>query len=186
MATAKPPEMQSMESADPVAAKRSRFGSKLMRLLVIGLILAAIGTGVVVWLLLQKKNELGSGEAAAADEVPAAQAVNLSKPPVFVPLDAFVVNLQPEGGERYLQIVMAVRVDSLRTGDALKNFMPEIRHRVNLRLTGKLPSEINTPAGQATLAQEITADMNSVLGSPLQGGANAPVHSVLFNSFIIQ
>lgn len=184
MATAKPPEMESMESAE-AAPRRSRFGSKLMRLIVICVILALIGTGVVVWLLLQKKNELSSGEEGA-ENVPVAEVVNLTKPPVFVPLDAFVVNLQPEGGERYLQIIMAVRVDSTRTGDALKNFMPEIRHRVNLRLTGKLPSEINTPAGQATLAQEITADINAVLGSTLAGGAGAPVHSVLFNSFIIQ
>lgn len=185
MATAKPPEMESMDSAELAAPKRSRFGSKLMRLILIAVILGVIGTGVVVWLLLQKKNELGSDEAEG-EQVQATQSVNLSSPPVFVPLDTFVVNLQPEGGERYLQVSMAVRVNNSKTGDALKNFMPEIRHRINLRLTGKLPSEINTPDGQENLAREIAADINGVLGSPLTGGANAPVHSVLFNSFIIQ
>lgn len=184
MATVKPPEMESMQSEEP-AARPSGFGSKLKRLILIVVVLALIGSGVVVWLLLQKKNELGSGEEGD-EAVQASQSVDLSRPPLFVPLDAFVVNLQPEGGERYLQVIMAVRVDSSKTGDALKNFMPEIRHRINLRLTGKLPSEISTPQGQEVLATEIAADINGALGSALTGGANAPVHSVLFNSFIIQ
>lgn len=184
MATVKPPEMESMQSDEP-AARSSRFGSKLKRLILIIVVLALIGGGAVVWLLLQKKNELSAGEEGEKP-VQASQSVDLSSPPVFVPLDAFVVNLQPEAGERYLQVIMAVRVDSSKTGDALKNFMPEIRHRINLRLTGKLPSEINTPQGQEVLAREIASDINGVLGSALTGGANAPVHSVLFNSFIIQ
>ncbi|MDX5362855.1 MAG: flagellar basal body-associated FliL family protein [Pseudazoarcus pumilus] len=185
MATAKPPEMESMQSEEP-AARPSRWGSKLKRLILIIVVLALIGSGAVVWLLLQKKNELSSGEEGAETVQQAATSIDLTRPPVFVPLDAFVVNLQPEGGERYLQVIMAVRVDSAKTGDALKNFMPEIRHRINLRLTGKLPSEINTPQGQEVLATEIAADINGVLGSALTGGTNAPVHSVLFNSFIIQ
>lgn len=183
MATAKPPEMASADAA-PVA-KKSGLGKKLLILILVIALLAVIGVGVTAWLLLQKKNDMNSTEAEA-EAAPAVTAVNLARPPVFVPLDSFVVNLQPENGERYLQVIMALRVDSTKTGDALKNFMPEIRHRVNLRLTGKLPSEINTPAGQETLAQEITADINGVLGSPHAGGTAAPVHSVLFNSFIIQ
>ena len=185
MATAKPPEMKSMDSADLDTPKRSRFGSALKRLVLVALVLGLIGTGVVVWLLLQKKSELGS-EESGENEVQAAQSVNLSVPPVFVPLDAFVVNLQAEGGERYLQVIMAARVSDAKAGEVLKSYMPEIRHRINLRLTGKLPSEINTPDGQENLAREIAADINGVLGSTTTGGANAPVHSVLFNSFIIQ
>ena len=184
MATARPPEMERMDSDTLAAPKASRFGTTLKRLILAAVILGVIGTGAFVWLLLQKKNALNAEEEA--EEVLAVATVNLANPPVFVPLDAFVVNLQPEAGERYLQVIMAVRVHNAKTAEALKNFMPEIRHRINLRLTGKLPSEINTPDGQENLAREIAADINGVLGSPLTGGANAPVHSVLFNSFIIQ
>jgi len=81
---------------------------------------------------------------------------------------------------------MAMRVADEKTAQGLSAFMPEIRHRINLRLTGKLPSEISTPPGQEQLAGEIAADVNAVLGSPAERGPTAIVHSVLFNSFIIQ
>lgn len=183
MATAKQPNLESTDAE--VVAKRPGLGSKLVKIIIAAVVVALIGTGATVWLLLQKKSDLASGESGEEAEN-VVQPVNLARPPVFVPLDAFVVNLQREDGERYLQVIMSVRVDSTKTADALKNFMPEIRHRINLRLTGKLPSEISSPPGQEQLAREIAADINAVLGSPLQGGGNAPVHSVLFNSFIIQ
>lgn len=184
MATAKQATVEESGEAGP-EPKRGRFGGKLVRIILIAVVLALIGTGATVWLLLQKKNELAVDDVENVASVSVAT-VDLTRPPSFVALDPFVVNLQPEGGERYLQVMMAVRVNASRTGDSLKGFMPEIRHRINLRLTGKLPSEISTPPGQETLAQEIAADINTVLGSQLTGGPNAPVHSVLFNSFIIQ
>lgn len=184
MATAKQPNLD--EAPDEgVAKKKSGLGSKLMLIIVVAVVLALIGVGATVFLLLQKKDNLATGESEQS-AAPAPSLVDLSKPPVFVALDPFVVNLQPEDGERYLQVVMAVRVNDAKTGDSLKNFMPAIRHALNLRLTGKLPSEISTPAGQEALAQEMTADINTVLGSPLPNGPAAPVHSVLFNSIIIQ
>lgn len=183
MASAEQPNLEEVGEGSLQPKKKSRFGSKLVRLILIIVVLAIIGAGATVFLLLQKKSEL---EAAEGENAPTTPQVNLAKPPSFVALEPFVVNLQPEDGERYLQVIMAVRVNDMKTGDSLKSFMPEIRHRINLRLTGKLPSEISTPPGQEQLAQEITADINSVLGSPLPGGPEALAHSVLFNSFIIQ
>jgi flagellar FliL protein len=171
---------------DTEAPKKRGLGGKLLMILLALLVVVLIGAGVVVWLLLQKKDDL-AGDAEAATQAPAAAAqVNIGSPPTFVSLDPFVVNLQREDGERYLQVIMAVRVADQKTADSLKGFMPEIRHRINLRLTGKLPSEISTPPGQEQLAREITGDINAVLGSPAERGPGAIAHSVLFNSFIIQ
>jgi flagellar FliL protein len=172
-------------SIEGTPAKKG-FGKKLLIIVLIVVFVALIGAGGVVWLLLQKKDDLSGTADAPQEQQQASPQVNLSAPPTFVSLDPFVVNLQQESGERYLQVIMAVRVNNARTGDSLKGFMPEIRHRINLRLSGKLPSEISNPPGQQELAREIAADINEVLGSPAPGGPSALVHSVLFNSFIIQ
>ena len=160
-------------------------GKALVLILIAVLVVVLIAAGVVVWLLLQKKSELAGGQAPA-EPAAVVQPAAPATPPTFVSLDPFVVNLQQEGGERYLQLILAARVADPKAADALKGFMPEVRHRINLRLSGKMPSEINTPQGQEALAAEIAADINNVLGSAQTSGPNALVQAVLFNSFIIQ
>ncbi|QTQ38104.1 Flagellar protein [Aromatoleum petrolei] len=130
---------------------------------------------------------------AETEEAPAVATVDLNKPPTFVPLDPFVVNLAPAEGERYLQVVMALRVTDAKTGENLKAFMPEIRHQINLLLSSKLPSELSTMEGREALAEEIVRRTNGVLGTPAaktgDGKATTPtgpIQAVLFNSFIIQ
>lgn len=177
MATAKKP------AADNAAPSGSKFGKTLILLLVLILLVALIAGGAVIWLLLQKKSDL-AGDAGVAEAAPAAQLAAPGLPPVFVNLDPFVVNLQPESGERYLQAVLAVRVDGASTSEAMQTLMPEIRHRINQRLSGKLPSEVSTPPGREQLAQEIVTDISEALG--VQPGNAGPVRSVLFSSFIIQ
>lgn len=160
-------------------------GKALVLILIAVLVVVLIAAGVVVWLLLQKKSELAGGQVPA-EPAAVVQPAAPATPPTFVSLDPFVVNLQQEGGERYLQLILAARVADPKAADALKGFMPEVRHRINLRLSGKMPSEINTPQGQEALAAEIAADINNVLGSAQTSGPNALVQAVLFNSFIIQ
>lgn len=177
-------------AARPLAApRRMQSGKALVLILIAVLVVVLIAAGVVVWLLLQKKSELAGAQAApdqAAVQQPAPAPAVPATPPTFVSLDPFVVNLQQEGGERYLQLILAARVADPKAADTLKGFMPEVRHRINLRLSGKMPSEINTPQGQEALAAEIAADINNVLGSAQTSGPNALVQAVLFNSFIIQ
>lgn len=170
---------------DDTAAPAVRsYGKKLLLILItLMLVIVLLGAGII-GLLLWKKG----GTAHGVDE--AVGTFDLAKPPAFVTLDPFVVNLSPEEGERFLQVVLALRVVDAKTGEKLTAFMPEIRHQTNLLLTGKRPSELSTPQGREALAQEIVARTNSVLGgAPANGsdkGPSGPVQAVLFNSFIIQ
>ncbi|MBL8445160.1 MAG: flagellar basal body-associated FliL family protein [Zoogloeaceae bacterium] len=185
----------------PPAADGAGAPKKSKKLLIIVLVLVVVlllaGIGVVTLLLLKKGG--GHDEAAAPAPAPAEVAaapgaVDLSKPPTFVPLDPFVVNLAAGEGDRLLQVVIALRVVDAKTGEGLKGFMPEIRHRINLILRGKLPSELGTPEGQEALAVRIAEDINEILGfPPNRGGARSigsvpgvPIQAVLFNSIIIQ
>lgn len=177
----------------PAGDAPAKKGGKMLMIIVIVLVVVLIiVAGAIGALILMKKGGGSEGAEQAAAPVAPSTAIDLTKPPVFAPLEPFTVNLRREEGDRYLQAVIALRVSDQKTADALKGFMPEIRHRINLLLSSKLPSEVQTIEGREALAGEILDQINESLGFPppppgrsLQASA-APVQAVLFNSFIIQ
>ncbi|NMG45900.1 flagellar basal body protein FliL [Aromatoleum toluvorans] len=186
MAKAPTPPPAAAETAAPVPKR----GKKILMLLIAAALVVTLLAAAVVGFLLWKK---GHADAEGSGDTPAATTVDLSKPPTFVPMDPFVVNLAPTEGDRYLQVVMALRVADAKTGENLKAFMPEIRHQINLLLSSKLPSELSTMEGREALAAEILRRTNGVLvpAPAKQGDGKAaapagPIQAVLFNSFIIQ
>ena len=101
----------------------------------------------------------------------------------YVPIEQFVVNLQPENGDQYLQIQFTLQVDGPEQALLVKDNMAKVRSRVLLLLSGKKASEISTIAGKQQLAAEIKA----VVQAPFdEGGDEQEVSDVLFTSFIIQ
>jgi len=182
---AKAPATPKAEAAGsvPIAPQRSK---KLLIIAVTLVVVAMLLFAGVAGLLMLKKAKGGEH----AEDVETSEPFDLSKPPTFVALEPFVANLAPDEGDRYLQVVLALRVGDAKTGEMLGGFMPEIRHQINLLLTSKLPSELSTPDGREILADEIVARTNAVLGgSAKSGGAKAPqgpIQAVFFNSFIIQ
>lgn len=181
------------------APKKSR--AKLFIIIGIAVLVLVLVAGGVL-LLLIKKNSGKSGEeaqaAAPAAAVAAAPAVSFDpkNPPVFLPLEPFTVNLQPEGVEQYLQVVASLRVADAKTGDTIKLLMPQVRHEVLAYLASKKASEITTPEGRAFLAEDLRDIVNEILGyvppadSKRVGQAPAastgPVISVFFTQFIVQ
>lgn len=192
------------ENGQEAAPAKSGKGKLVIILLIVLIILLLAGMGFMAFLLLKKKGGDGHGDEAAAAEhaQPAAKqhtpatpppvVVDPGKPPVFVALDPIVVNLAPGEGERYLQVAIVLRIADQKFDAAIKQFMPEILHRVNLLLSSKLPSELATPKGREELAMDIRDTINEVLGYPprprdmQQLGPSGPVQAVLFRSFIIQ
>ena len=179
------------ETEDEAAPKKK--GKLLLILVIVAvLLLVVVGGGVAALLLLKKDKSADEAPQAAAPVAPVSSTVDLTKPPTFVPLDTFTVNLRGDEGDHYLQVVMVLRVADAKMGDALKNFMPEIRHRINLLLSSKLPSELASSAGREALATEVAGQVNEALGFPTlmnasgQPVSNGPVQAVLFNSFIVQ
>ena len=200
MATSKeaPKKDEVAEEAAP-APKKSK---KLLIIIVAAVVLlSAIGGGG--YALLGKKKVAAEGEDAAAAEEAPAHAVHEwpkfdpNKPPVFLPLEPFTVNLQPENGEQFLQVVASLRVIDAHVGDQVKAFMPQIRHEVLSLLSGKKPSEITSPEGREELAAEMKDIVNEIMGfeappvsKKKKKGAEpqpvGPVVSVFFTQFIVQ
>ena len=183
------------EEGDDVPKKKGKLGLIIVIVLLVVLILIAVGVGALLLLKGGKDKdpeEHAQQAAPAAAQLQTAGTVDLTKPPTFVPLDAFTVNLRRDEGDHYLQVVAVLRVADATMDATLKAFMPEIRHRINLLLSSKLPSEIATIEGRQALALTITEQINEALGfKPMRDATgqpvpNGPVQSVLFTSFIIQ
>ncbi|GAB2887732.1 hypothetical protein GCM10027046_15090 [Uliginosibacterium flavum] len=200
MATSK--EAPKKEAAADEAAPAPKKSKKLLIIILAAVVLlGAIGGGA--YALLAKKKVATEGEEAAAEEAPA-HAVHEwpkfdpNKPPVFLPLEPFTVNLQPDNGaEQFLQVVASLRVIDAHVGDQVKAFMPQIRHEVLSLLSGKKPSEITSPEGREELATEMKEIINVIMGfepPPVSKKKKktsdpepvGPVVSVFFTQFIVQ
>lgn len=126
---------------------------KLPLILALVVVLAGGGGGGAYFFLFKSKN----GEAAQeARPLP-------PRPPVFVPLENFTVNLVPDGGEQYLQVAVTLKVLDSHAGDAAKQYMPEVRHRILLLLSGKKAGDINTADGRERLSEEVRMTANNIL-----------------------
>jgi len=135
------------------------------------LLLAGIG-GVAMFMLSGKKN---TKEKEHKEEV--------TKAPVFLPLEQFIVNLQSESGEKYLQVQMTLRVPDDAQANAIKANAPQVKSRLIMLLSSKDASELLTPEGKEKLIREITTQVNlpfTPKGEPQQ------VSDVFFTSFVIQ
>lgn len=183
------PEPEVTDAAPPPPKR----GKKLVIIIVAAVVLLSAVAAGAAYLLMKRQH--AEGDEVAADDVPKVH-VDPTKPPTFVPLDAFTVNLQPGEGDHYLQAVIVLKVSEPKIAEDLKLYMPEIRHRVNLLLSSKLPSDIADIEGREDLAEEIMIEANFVLGfEPPSKKARrnnksdepwGPVLAVLFNSFIVQ
>ena len=172
------PKMKAAPAAD-AAAPAAGSKKKLMIVAIAGVLLLGGGAGAG-WFFLH-----GSGDAEAHEEAPKKKKKEKkeSVKAEYVPIEQFVVNLQPENGDQYLQIQFTLQVDSPEQAVLIKDNMAKVRSRVLLLLSGKKASEISTIAGKQQLAAEIKA----VVQEPFEEhGDEQEVSDVLFTSFIIQ
>ena len=162
--------------ADPkaAAAANAPAGSNKKKLvIIIAAVLAFAGAGGgAAWFFLH-------------DSKPGDHAKEVKKrgPPVFVPLEAFTVNLQSEGPDQFLQTTLTLQVQGSDQIEMIKQNMPKVRNRLLLLLSSKAASEISTIEGKQKLAAEIIAQVNLPFEDK---GPEQEVSDVLFTSFIIQ
>lgn len=182
-------------SQTPSEPKTDKGKKMIIILLIIFIIILLLATLVVAVIFIRQANTSHNGDTATAPaEQVISTGVDLNKPPTFVTLDPFVVNLVREQRNQYLQTTIALRTADAKTAEALKNFMPAIRNSVNLVLSGKTASEISTTEGKNALSEEIMRKINEVLGytAPVNIAQAAiqtstpPIQAVLFTTFIIQ
>lgn len=153
------------EAAEAVPVRKS----KKMPLIIGALVLLLGGGGAAAWFFTQSGES--SGEAGPA----------LTKPPVYLPLDTFTVNLQD--GAQYMQIDITLQVADQAEVEAIKLHMPRVRSRLLALLSSKYADDLITAEDKNKLAQEIQTQVKQPFdpkGKPQQ------VDDVLFTSFVIQ
>jgi flagellar FliL protein len=164
------------EAAPPAKKKRSLLKMLLLLTLPLG------GAGGGAWYFLRDQQPVAApkpGTAKAASAKPVS-----SKPPVFVTLEPFTVNLQQEdAAAQFLQVGLSLKLADDAPVEAIKLHMPEIRNRVLLLLSSKKASEVNTSAGKKTLSDELLREIAQPLASSVLAQR---LDSVLFTSFVVQ
>jgi flagellar FliL protein len=145
--------------------------------------LLLIGAGVLVVALGVGGFVLGSVLSTRQPAAPAAPAAPVVPPPIFVPLDAFTVNLRSDDGDRFLHTGLSLKVADAETQARLAQYLPEARSRILLLLSARQPADLATVEGKRKLADDIIAQIRKPFAP------NAPelkVIDVFFTSFVIQ
>jgi flagellar FliL protein len=159
-----------------VAAPAAGGGkSKMILLAAIGVVVVGAAAAGGTWFGLRQQHHA----EAAAEQKPAEK-----KAPVFVTLEPFTVNLLQESGDHYLQAGIVYQVDNEKTVDAMKTYMPMIRNRILLLLSGKKPAELAQTDGKQKLVNELVVVARESL--PEGGGADRGVTNAFLSAFVIQ
>ena len=181
------PSEKAASSAEPEAPVAPKKKSKRLLIAVIGIVALLLlgGGGGAAWYFLKDSGEDHATAAADKDKGKGKgkEAAKNLKPPVFVNLEPFTVNLASEGSDRYLQTTIVLQMSDDKSAEAIKVYMPVIRDRVLRLLSSKRTSEIDSGDGKQKLVAElVTVARESVPGSTAEHGSVG----ALFSTFVIQ
>lgn len=173
------------EGAEVAPPKRS----KKLLIIIIAVVVLVLGLGgVAAFVLLRHGPEADDeGEVAVEKAKPTKKKKAEREVPIYVAIDAFTVNLAPDNGDQFLQLVFSLEVQDAQVGDLLKMYTPKLRNDLTLLLSSKKASQLITKEGKEALALEIKEQINGILDPAGKAGKrDGPVKEVLFTSFIIQ
>ena len=166
---------------------------KLLIIILAVVLLLVLGGGAAAVLLLKGGSHGDEDEEVAEETVkPKKKDKKAEAPPVFVNMDPFTVNLVPETGDQYLQVVLSLELEDATAETAIKMQMPKIRNNITLLLSSKKASELLPKEGKQQLAAALIDEINGVVEPPVRNKkgetvkSEGPVKAVLFTSFIIQ
>ena len=148
--------------APPLAGRKKK-------LIVIGaavlLVLAAVAVAAVLFL---KSRAAQAAELAEAGEdsgrAHAMGKAEAGRPPTFLPLEPFVVNLADKEADRYAQIGITLEVESATFADQMKVYMPAIRNAILLIIAHKNSRQLLDRSGKEELAEEIMREAVRPMG----------------------
>ncbi|WP_374675332.1 flagellar basal body-associated protein FliL [Ideonella sp.] len=210
----------SAAAAAPAAADAAPKKGKKKLIIIVAAVVALLGIagGGAAIFLKQKaaaeaaaaEDEGEEGDDAHAAPAKAAKAKKDDKhvPPVFVPLDPFVVNLADREADRFAQVGITLEVEDAKVGDEIKAYMPAIRNNILLLLAHKTSQELMEAEGKELLAKEVKREALRPMGYEYEvpeaeaededapkkkkrkkkaaPAEDFPIKSVQFSSFIIQ
>ena len=124
------------------------------------------GVGYYMWSQSQAEARRKQAELEATPEYQLKKQMEFrkeNKPPRFVAMDEFTVNLPGRGGEHYLQTKILLRTGDAATETKIKSFMPIIRDKILLVLSSRTMQELATVDGKNAMAKEIALVINAII-----------------------
>ncbi|MBZ0105117.1 MAG: flagellar basal body-associated protein FliL [Sulfuricella denitrificans] len=162
-------------AADAAEGAPKKGKGKLLIIIIAAVVLLG-GGGGAAWFFMHGKKAAHDGHEEAKHESEPA------KPPVFVKLETFTVNLATEGEDHMLQTDVELKVADAKATDMIKAHMPEVRNTLLLLLSSKAASNLATTDGKQKLSGEIKTKINKELHVKEDEG----VSGVFFTTFVIQ
>ena len=163
------------ESASNGGSSGKKGTMKLVIIVVVIALVAAIGVGAL--LLMKKKSPAADHdeevESVESDKSAHSTKVDLTHPPVFVPLEPFIVNLADKESDRYAQIAVTLQVGDAKFAEQVKAFMPAVRNSILMLLAHKTSQELLERAGKEVLAEEIMFEAALAMGIDVEPIAKA-------------
>lgn len=159
------------------AAPKPKKKGKLLVILIALALIGGGGGGAAWWFMKGKKPQDPKAATQKKDEP--------EKPPIFIRIDTFTVNLKKTDTEdHYLQVELQFKVVDPKAEEAVKLRMPEIRNALLLLLSSKTQEELVTVEGKQKLSADIVSQANQIIRAkePAKDG----VAGVYFTSFVIQ
>lgn len=179
MAAAKSPDVIDAPVAPPAPAARKGGG---IGVVLIAVLLSTLGGAGAAWFVAKqvvtaaqpKADEEGKTEAPAVPKSPALY---------FALEPAFIVNLDDERAQRFLQVQVEIMSRDAKSIEQLQRHAPRIRSQLLLLFGQQSASELSTRAGKEKLQDQVLAEIQAVLRAET---GKADVEAVYFTSFVIQ
>ncbi len=163
--------MAKEETNDAVPEQTGKKKGSLLKIIIIALAVLVVISAGVFGGLYYFTHHVGEKKAAAPPPKPLIGAM--------WPMDAFIVNLSDNQGERYLKIVMQLEVADPANVAELEQLKPKLRDNLLDLLTSKSFSELMDAGGKQRLRDEIAMRLNSFL-------TKGKIVRVYFTEFVIQ
>lgn len=178
------------------------LGKKMVIIIVAVVLLVGGVVGGGYFFLKQRHADVEESDTESDSESSSKPVAN-KEPPVYVPLENLLANVQDPNGTRMVQIGITLVVDNAKTQDRVKTYMPAIRSHLLMLLTQYSAESLLTAEGKAKLSKDIAAKVRVAMelpaldsdkktkteGSdeePRKKPRASPVKDVLYSSFIVQ
>lgn len=153
-------------TANAGGAKKGK--AKLMIIIAAVLVVLLLAGGAAMFLLKKKAATAEGSEDSAPAVAHKASKVDSKHPPIFVPLDAFVVNLSDKEADRYAQIGITLEVEGAEFAEQMKVYMPSIRNGILMILAHKSSHELLERTGKEKLAGQIQREVARTMGLDIE------------------
>ena len=146
--------------------KSRKFRIILFALLALGL----VGTAGAAYYYMNSKHS-------------STEAVVKVEEPIFIPLEPFTVNLQPNGRNRFLHVAITLKMVDPKSQAQVVQYLPEVRSRVLTVLSNREGDTLATPEDKAKLSAELMKSLNQSFAPNLP---QQKIASVMFTTFMLQ